>query len=202
MTQRRQFIHTAGLAFLSTAGGRAAERHDLIESVAKEVLSAPPVKKGTWFHPRACRMQNGEVLMTLQPIQGSDFFGHVHYITTKDQGRSWSEFKPIPSLGWEPMAEGGHDAVCDVTPEFHPQTGSVLALGHNVIYKTDRFHKDQPPRWPVYAVYKDGQWGPKKKLVWDDPRGSYIYSNNCGQRHATPSGDVMMSFTFGVKGQP
>jgi hypothetical protein len=71
-----------------------------------------------------------------------------------------------------------------------------------VFYKTKSFDRNQPPRWPVYAVWKDGMWGARQKLVWDDPRGSYIYSNNCGQRVNLPDGDVMMSFTFGVKDKP
>jgi hypothetical protein len=70
-----------------------------------------------------------------------------------------------------------------------------------VFYQTKSFDKNQPARWPIYAVWKDGKWGPRKKLVWDDPRGSYIYSNNCGQRVMLPDGDVLMSFTFGVKDQ-
>jgi hypothetical protein len=34
-------------------------------------------------------------------------------------------------------------------------------------------------------------------LKWDDPRGAYIYSNNCGQRCVAENGDIIMSFTFG-----
>ena len=147
-------------------------------------------------------MVGKKVFMTLQQITGSDFFGPVHWITSDDLGKTWSEFKPTPPLGRVPASDGWNEGVCDVTPEFHPKTGSVLALGHNVFYKNKGFDKNQPSRWPVYAVWKDGEWGPRKKLVWDDPRGSYIYSNNCGQRVMLPDGDVMMSFTFGVKDKP
>jgi len=139
--------------------------------------------------------------MTLQHIKGSDYFGPVHWMTSDDLGRSWSEPVPVPALGWEKV-ENGHEGVCDVTPEYHAKTNSILALGHNVYYRTTKFEKDQPPRWPVYAVWKNGEWGPRRKLEWDDPRGSYIYSNNCGQRVVAPNGDVMMSFTFGVKDKP
>lgn len=173
----------------------------LIASIEKTVLRAPPVPGGTWFHPRAC-MVGKRAFMTLQEIKGSDFFGPVHWTTSEDLGRTWSEFQPAPPLGWVPQDGGGHEGVCDVTPEYHTQTGTVLALGHNVFYKTNRFDRDQAARWPVYAVWKDGAWGPRQKLVWNDPRGSYIYSNNCGQRVVLPDGDVMMSFTFGVKGKP
>ena len=196
---RRRFISTAGLALLHEQA-RAADA-PLIESIEKVVLPAPPVTGGTWFHPRAC-MVGKRAFMTLQPIQGSDYFGPVHYTTSDDLGKTWREFQPVPPLGWVPLPGGGNEGVCDVTPEFHPQTGSVLALGHNVFYKTKGFDRNQPPRWPVYAVWKDGAWGPRHKLVWDDPRGSQIYSNNCGQRVMLPDGDVLMSFTFGVKDKP
>lgn len=183
----------AGLA----GGALASTEGSLVAGLRREILALPPVPNGTWFHPRAC-MAGDTAFMTLQHIQGSDYFGPVHWMTSKDLGRTWSEPVPAPPLGWEKV-EVGHEGVCDVTPEYHAQTGSVLALGHNVFYRTSKFEKNQPPRWPIYAVWKDGKWGPRQKLEWDDPRGSYIYSNNCGQRVVAPNGEVMMSFTFGEK---
>jgi hypothetical protein len=198
---RRHFIRAASLALIHRQTRTFAAEPALIESIEKVILPAPPVKGGTWFHPRAC-LAGKQAFMTLQEIKGSDFFGPVHWTTSNDLGKTWSPFQPAPPLGWVPLDSGGHEGVCDVTPEFHPPSGSVLALGHNVFYKTARFDRDQPARWPIYAVWKEGVWGPRQKLVWDDPRGSYIYSNNCGQRVVLPDGDVMMSFTFGVKDQP
>jgi hypothetical protein len=204
---RRQLIQAAGCALIHRCTRANAAETPLIASIDKVLLPAPAVKGGTWFHPRAC-MVGKTAFMTLQTIKGSDYFGPVHWTTSDDLGKTWSEFQPAPPLGWVPapkgvgIAEGGNEGVCDVTPEFHPATGSVLALGHNVFYKTASFSREQPPRWPVYAVWKDGVWGPRQKLVWGDPRGSYIYSNNCGQRVMLPDGDVLMSFTFGVKDKP
>ncbi len=198
---RRHFLQTASLALLHLRTPAFAAEPPLIESIEKVVLPAPPVVGGTWFHPRAC-LAGHTAFMTVQEIKGTDFFGPVHWTTSDDLGKTWSPFQPVPPLGWVPIESGGHEGVCDVTPEFHPQTGTVLALGHNVFYKTARFERNQPARWPIYAVWKDGAWGPRQKLEWDDPRGSYIYSNNCGQRVVLPNGDVMLSFTFGVKDQP
>jgi len=139
------------------------------------------------------------VLMTLQTIAGSDYFGPVHSMTTRDLGKTWTDPQPVPPLGRvQPGNNLTEEGVCDVTPEWHPQTKSVLALGHNVFYSGPRFSADQPPRWPIYAVWRAGQWGPRRKLEWNDPRGAYIYSNNCGQRVVLPNGDVQMSFTFGA----
>jgi hypothetical protein len=140
--------------------------------------------------------------MTLQPVTGSDYFGPVHWTTSDDLGATWSEFRPVPPLGRVPVEGGWQEGVCDVTPEFHPRTNSVLALGHNVFYRGPEFEAAQPSRCPVYAVWRDGAWGPRRRLAWDDPRGSFIYTNNCGQRVTLDDGDVMLNFTFGVQGEP
>ena len=198
---RRRFLATASAAVVAQRLPADEADGRLISSIEKQVIPAPQVEKGTWFHPRAC-IVGKTAFMTLQPIKGSDYFGPVHWTVSEDLGRTWSPFQPAPPLGWVPEAPGGNEGVCDVTPEFHPATGSVLALGHNVFYKTAKFEREQPPRWPVYAVWKNGEWGPREKLDWNDPRGAYVYSNNCGQRVMLPDGDVLMSFTFGVKDKP
>lgn len=200
----------AGADADSDDGGAAAAAPSptsLIQSIHKTTLRRNRDGGGTtWFHPRACMIPGhagGPVaLMTLQEIAGSDYFGPVHWSESKDRGRTWSDPQEIAALGREPVT--GHPGlmagVCDVTPQYHPQTGTVLALGHVVFYRGPRFAKgDQLARYPVYAVRsKDGIWGPRRILHWDDPRGAKIYTNNCGQRVVMPNGDIMMSFTFGA----
>jgi hypothetical protein len=140
-------------------------------------------------------------LMTLQEIGGSDYFGPVHWSESYDRGKTWSEPQPISALGRDPVE--GHPGllagVCDVSPEFHAKTGTVLALGHVVFYRGPRFARgDQLARYPVYVVRRgDGSWSRRKVLKWDDPRGGFIYTNNCGQRVVMPNGDIMLAFTFG-----
>lgn len=141
--------------------------------------------------------------MTLQPITGSDYFGPVHETTSDDLGKSWSTPRPVAPLGRRPVAEhsGLEAGVCDVVPLHHSPSNTVLALGHVVFYRGPRFSRnDQLPRYPVYAVRDaQGYWGPRRILQWNDPRGSFIYSNNCGQRVVTAEGDVVMAFTFGAQ---
>lgn len=185
----------------------AAEPASLIASISHDTLwQNRDGKSRTWFHPRACMFpgENGEpvALMTLQEIAGSDYFGQVHWTVSADLGKTWSDPAPIAALGRDPVA--GRDdnlraAVCDMVPQYHPQTGSVLALGHVVFYKGRYFAKnEQLSRYPVYVTRsKNGRWSQRKILQWDDPRGKHIYSNNCGQRVILPNGDVQMSFTFG-----
>ncbi|MCR9293939.1 MAG: sulfatase-like hydrolase/transferase [bacterium] len=185
------------------------DKDPLVASITKTVLRRNrDGKSTTWFHPRACLIpkdQDANVLMTLQEISGSDYFGPVHWTISQDQGATWSKFEQVEALGRVPVPghPGLEAGVCDVTPQYHPQTDSVLALGHVVFYRGPKFaSQDQLARYPVYAVrHADGSWGERKILEWDDPRGSFIYSNNCGQRVVAPNGDIMMSFTFGSQSE-
>ena len=201
-SSRREFLATlaTGAAALSARGAEAAS---LIASIEKITLRRGRDGSGpTWFHPRCCVVPGAGgslVFMTLQTISGSDYFGPVQWMTTRDLGRTWTEPQPAPPLGRVKLADGRtEEGVCDVVPEWHAPTKSVLALGHNVFYAGPKFSVDQPPRWPIYAVWRDGQWGPRRKLEWNDPRGAQIYSNNCGQRVVLPNGDIQMAFTFGA----
>ncbi|HIE96108.1 MAG TPA: hypothetical protein EYQ63_03635 [Fuerstia sp.] len=183
------------------------EHQPLIASIAKETLwSNRDGNSSTWFHPRVCMMPGKDgkpiALMNLQEIGGSDYFGPVHWSTSEDLGRTWSEPEPIAALGRDSVPGRSDDlkaGVCDVTPQYHPQTDTVISMGHVVFYKGKYFaRKEQLARYPVYVTRaKDGTWSQRKILEWDDPRGGHIYTNNCGQRVNLPNGDVQMSFTFG-----
>ena len=207
---RRHFLAVTGSTLLpSNVLGDTNAASALISSISKETLWTNRDGLGkTWFHPRACMIPTPAgkpaVLMNLQVIDGSDYFGPVHWSMSYDLGKTWTDPKPIAALGRDPIAgrdDGLMAAVCDVTPQYHPPTDSVLALGHVVFYKGDYFARDeQLPRYPVYVTRtSDGTWSKRKILRWDDPRGAYIYSNNCGQRELLPDGSVQMSFTFGPK---
>ncbi len=207
MQTRRQFLKTAGVSLAATPVW-AREAPALIGSISRKVVRANRAGGGTtWFHPRACMIPGvaggmSTALMTLQSIGGSDYFGPVHWSVSEDLGGTWSKPEPIPALGWHEMApeyKGLKAGVCDVVPEYHPQTGAVLALGHVVFYRGAKFSRgEQLARYPVYAVRrKDGSWSERRILEWSDPRGSFIYTNNCGQRVVLPDGDIAMSFTFG-----
>lgn len=207
MQTRRRFLKTAGLA-LAASPALAQNETPLIKSITKEVVRRNRDGKSvTWFHPRACPVPGkdgaaGTILMTLQSIGGSDYFGPVHWSETSDIGKSWTKPDPIPALGWhemDPKFKGLKAGVCDVVPQYHPQTKTVLAMGHVVFYRGAKFSRgEQLARYPVYTVRRaDGSWSERRILKWDDPRGSFIYTNNCGQRIILPNGDIAMSFTFG-----
>lgn len=187
-----------------------AHRSDsLVQSISTQTLWRNRDGSGkTWFHPRVCMLPGRDgkpvALMNLQEIAGSDYFGPVHWSESRDLGLTWTEPAPIPAFGRDSVAgraDGLMAGVCDVTPQYHPHTDSVIALGHVVFYKGRYFARnEQLARYPVYAVRsKEGTWSKRQILEWNDPRGAHIYSNNCGQRVILPDGRVQMSFTFGPK---
>lgn len=207
---RRHFLAALTTSVLTGSHSCIAESAEpLIKSITKETLRRNrDAKSQTWFHPRACLLPGSDgkpvILMTLQEIGGSDYFGQVHWSISKDQGKTWSDPEPIKALGRDPVPgrmDGLKAAVCDVTPQYHPKTNTVIALGHVVFYKGKYFaRKEQLARYPIYVTRsKDGEWSERKILQWDDPRGGFIYTNNCGQRVILPNGKVQMSFTFGPK---
>jgi hypothetical protein len=197
----------AGAAVLRTTGGRAGTAQlgrDGIARIESEIvkLGSPQT---TWFSARACTVpgpSGQSVLMTLQSIHGSDFFGPVQWTATADLGRTWSEPRPIPSLGRRRVDAEIEEGVCDVVPEYHAATKTVLAIGHNVFYRPKGFYRPQPPRWPVYAVRSpEGVWSEARRLPWDDPRGSNIYTCNCAQRSMLDNGHLLIPFSFGPQGR-
>ncbi len=196
---RRGFL-AAGVGLAVFRGSHGAANEELVAGIEKVVVRRGRDGQGpTWFHPKACVVptETGPLaFMTLQPIAGSDYFGPVHWMTSADSGKTWTEPRPVPPLGWVKQSDGSDEGVCDVVPEWHPQTKTVLALGHNVFYSGPRFSSNQPPRRPMYAVWRDGRWGERRKLAWDDPRGASIYTNGCGQRVVLPHGDILMALSF------
>ena len=173
----------------------------MIESIETSVIWNGRKAGPTWWHPRPCRVPapgGDEVLMTTQTVSGSDYFGPVHWSATRDGGRTWSDPAPIPGLGRRVLEDRLEEGVCDVVPEYHPATDTVLAVGHNVFYRDGKLARPARQRHPVYVVRdRSGTWSQPRKLEWNDPRAGGIYTCGCGQRVTLESGDVLMPISFG-----
>ena len=160
MMDRRKFIALSGTAVcgFSEIASSQQKMPGLIESIEKVVLrrNRDGSEGTTWFHPRACMIPGGKdgkpfSLMCLQSIGGSDFFGPLQWSRSDDLGTTWSDPEAIPALGQIPVPEneGLKAGVCDVVPQYHPQTNTTLAMGHVVFYKGPKFTKgDQQARYP------------------------------------------------------
>ncbi len=212
LTTRRRFMQTfagatLGSVWLRTAQAGSPEPTCLVRDIQRSVLWNGRAGGTTWFHPRACMVptQDGPIcFMTLQSITGSDMFGHVHWSISTDQGKTWTPPEKIAALGRHPARNELTEGVCDVVPEYHAQTNTVLAMGHNVYYdKTGRLARPQLERYPVYVVRTpDGKFSEARILEWDDPRGTAIYTCGCAQRVTLPDGRILVPLSFGAKDNP
>ena len=213
-SSRRRFLH--GLActavgwmpLRSVSASRfeiTPEKADLVRAVTHKVLWYGRHGGYCWFHPRVCMIPgaaNPLALMTTQKITGSDYYHAVHWSVSPDSGKLWTEPKPIPSLGRRVVSDAVQEGVCDVVPDYHPQTRTVLAIGHNVWYENDRLMRPQRDRFPVYVVrHRDGTWSEKRILQWKDTCTFSIYTCGCGQRVTLPDGNLIIPFSIGSSGR-
>lgn len=176
----------------------------MIERIEGSIIWEGRTRGLTWFHPRACMFPDGggwSCLMACQDITGSDVFGQVHWSVSADDGHTWTAPEPIAALGRHDLPDGLQEGVCDVVPEYHPPTGTVLAIGHNVYYKDGVLTRPDTQRHPVYAVRRDGAWGEARKLEWDDALGSAMYTCGCAQRLTLDNGDLLIPLSFAPRGQ-
>lgn len=199
--RRRDFL------FAAAAASRLRASEPLIREIEQATFWNNLGGGGeTWFHPRVCRaLATGgmRLLMTLQTISGSDYYGPVHWSESRDLGRSWSEPQPIPGMGRHRNPDGVEEGYCDTVPELHPPTGTVIAMAHNVYYAGGKLTRPGEQRWPVYTVLgREGSWGPPHKLEWSHPEATAIYTSGCAQRTTLPDGDVLVPLSYGPLGRP
>ncbi|MCL5744306.1 MAG: glycoside hydrolase [Acidobacteria bacterium] len=198
MSTRRDFLCAAG-AWLALPASPCA-----IRRIERRALWRGRDGATTWFHPRACLIPNRRpaLFMTLQSISGSDYFGPVHWSESHDLGKIWSHPQPIPGMGRVTHPDGVEEGSCDTVPEYHSPTGTVLALAHNVYYKGGKLTRPNERRWPVYIVRdRQGRWSALRKLEWDNPEASAMYTSGCSQRVTLPGGDILVPLSYAPVGR-
>ncbi len=211
---RRQFLRRlAGTAAAFTPLACMAEtgavgeptEADLIDKITRKVVWPGRREGYSWFHPRACMIadrENPVALMTTQKITGSDYFHAVHVSMSSDSGETWTHPEPIPGLGRRTVSDDVQEGVCDVVPQYHRPTRTVLAVGHNVWYEKGRLMGRQRERFPVYIVRRpDGTWSQKRILQWKDAHTFSIYTCGCGQRVTLGDGNLIIPFSIGYSGR-
>ncbi len=179
----------------------------MINSIAASIIWEGRSKGTTWFHPRACVIphRDGVIsLMTMQSISGSDVFGPVHWSISTDKGHTWSPPEKIPGLGKHNYPNDLQEGVCDVVPDFHTQTDTALAIGHNVYYRDGVLTKPSTDRYPVYVVRTaNGHWLPRQKLAWHNKDEPTLYTCGCAQRINLPNGSILIPMSVGfTPGEP
>jgi len=196
---------------LARGAGRTLPPPDqppLVGRIERQILWNGRQGGTTWFHPRPALLpapnQNGTpvVLMTLQEITGSDVFGQVHWSRSDDLGRTWTDPAPIHAFRRRDIGDGLQMGVCDVVPQFHPPSGQLLAMGHNVYYRENKLAQPSTDRYPVYATYSpDTGWSEEQALQWEDPRASALFTCGCGERLVLDNGDILVPISFAPTGR-
>lgn len=188
----------------------------MINEIETAVIWTTPDDDFSAFLPRCCVVpsEHGRtLLMTVQEITASDHFLDVHWSLSHDDGHAWSRPAGLPGMEWRDIDGGINEMICDVLPTYHPQTGTVLAIGHNGYLKDGKFldtygtwdkdnvgYQRRLKRFPVYTVRNaDGEWtGARKQLVVPDLLHSKCYTCGSAQRITLGNGNLLMPFSFGV----
>ena len=166
-----------------------------------------------WFHPRAAAIPGaGEdgaplVVLTLQKhLQISDYYGGLHYMLSRDLGKTWQGPMLPPALDWEEKPDGEIVSVCDVTPMYHPPSGKVIALGVKVRYRDGHQQMDQPRSHDAaYAVYDPARdaWSPWKMIDVPDAGGAFFHiTPGCVQWLIEEDGSLLIPVYIGAKDEP
>ena len=197
------FSASASVVGLDTLDARNTPGSRLIDSIKSSIIWPGRTKGKTWFHPRVCMVPVEEkpvAIMTCQTITGSDVFSQVHWSRSDSNGEFWTAPQPIASLGRRWLPNNIEEGTCDVVPDHHQKSDSVLAIGHSVYYKNDVLIQPYENRYPVYVTGDaGGNWSDRKKLEWDHPETSGIYTCGCAQRITFKNGDILLPLSYGSK---
>ena len=73
--------------------------NDMIQSLTVTTMHKGRDSGITWFLPRFCVLPNKTIFLTKQAISGSDYYGPLHWQSSRDNGQTWGEAKLVPGLG-------------------------------------------------------------------------------------------------------
>jgi hypothetical protein len=198
MSTRREFL-------LGLAAAGALAQPGFISRIEHSVLWRGRSGGITWFHLRACAIParpRPRVFMTLQQISGSDFYGPVHWSESADLGATWSTPALIPGMGRRTLPDGTEEGFCDTVPEYHRPSASVLALAANVYYRDGKLTRPNEGRWPAYIIRSStGRWSDVRRLEWDNPEATAIYTSNCSQRVTLGDGRILVPLSYAPIGR-
>jgi hypothetical protein len=154
-----------------------------------------------WSHaylaaiPRAGKDGLPAVIVTTQKQlknRSGDYYSGLYQLRSDDLGRTWSGPAAIPELAW--TKEDGHDlSISGIVPNWHPQTGKLLAIGHCALYDQKGEYFDQRgSQWVYYTVYdpQTAQWSYGQPLS-QRGQGYFCTAASCDQWLIEPDGTVL-----------
>ncbi len=167
-------------------------------------------KNTTWFHPKATMINRDMLLMTVQGIEGHDYYTPLCESFSADLGVNWSAPLPIAGMGFREIEHGIIEVIGDVVPEYHKTTQTVLAVGHNGYYRNGKLFdtlgldRDEAKRlgmqrFPIYAIRDvNGCWSiTRRKLEVPELSDASCYGCGCSQRVILPDGKIIIPSVIG-----
>jgi hypothetical protein len=151
-----------------------------------------------WVHPRVGIIPGPQPIAVMTMLKltvtGSDLYSPTWDMRSDDLGRTWSD--PVEhrdTLGHRSEPDGIVAGVCDFTPQYHAASGKLLAIGHTVRYRNDKFAETRP-RETAYSVYDPAtrEWSAWRTLVMPDEPRFYNSGAGCVQRVDLPDGDILL----------
>lgn len=166
-----------------------------------------------WTHARAGAIpasslgdeaKNPLVVMTTQQLllSRSDVFYGLHSTWTSDLGQHWSDLLPQETFARQKMADGREMTVCDFTPAWHAQTGTLLGTGQTVWYENNQVMRVRP-RATAYATYdpQTKTWSAWSRLIMPNETRFQHAGAGSVQRYDLPNGDILLPIYYKVPEQ-
>jgi hypothetical protein len=178
--------------------------------IENSVIYPHSKEERAFFHPKvAFDIGKQKLAMTLQTINGSDYFGPVHVTYSEDNGKVWEKPQKLLPLNKRSFQEGIIETVCDVVPDYHPQHNKLLAIGHNAYYSNTAFidtfgffkPDEKAPslqRFSVYSV-KDsyGNWSERKRISFGEFKDFPCFVCGCSQKVILTNGQMIIPSVIG-----
>lgn len=142
-----------------------------------------------------------EVFITLQKLDraGTHMYHGLAALWTRDLGRTWTGPEALPEVDRIRHGDDLLEAPVDLTPQFHQQTGKLLATGATFWQELkSRRNVLRGPSDTAYAVYDPAarRWSRWRKLEMpDDPRFHFDRAG-CTQRVDLPNGEILLPIYF------
>ncbi|MEJ7608562.1 MAG: hypothetical protein WKF37_20405 [Bryobacteraceae bacterium] len=160
-------------------------------------VDASGYHQSCWVHARAGAIPGATpkvvLLMQRLMLNGNDVFYAMTEMRTDDLGHSWSEPKEHDSLGRKAEGKGIEAALTAVFPQWHRNTGKLLAAGSVIRYANNKYAGLKAPRDVGYSVYNPDarSWSPQAKLEIPGARFFNVGADSC-QRFDLANGEILL----------
>ena len=180
---------------LLAGNGRAMSRSGPTQPRIERTVVAEGDGDYDWFQTRAVWLpapyRKGLLLLQQKTHDGSHGYYDVYASSSTDRVH-WSSPAPIPSLKRRRNADGYHEVVGDLWPEFHAATGKVVATGKTFNFRNGT-EEDILREKVAYAVFdpNNSQWSDLQTMSMPsiDHTGRPIIAPNAGCNQPVFKGD-------------